>query len=92
MDADGRAQVQANRTWSIPLAITRPAGTHSLMVQQECEDYRSGWSAAPEVLLLSPAPTFASPEAGHWFAGQVLFEGVGAAGKGVDVSYWFDAR
>ncbi|ROM72415.1 hypothetical protein BK654_27590 [Pseudomonas brassicacearum] len=88
----GRAQVQANRTWSIPLAITRPAGTHSLMVQQECEGYRSGWSAAHEVLLLSPAPTFTSPEAGHWFAGQVLFEGTGAAGKSVDVSYWFDAR
>ncbi|WP_148053154.1 hypothetical protein [Pseudomonas brassicacearum] len=88
----GRAQVQANRTWSIPLAITRPAGTHSLMVQQECEGYRSGWSAAHEVLLLSPAPTFTSPEAGHWFAGQVLFEGTGAVGKGVDVSYWFDAR
>lgn len=88
----GRAQVQANRTWSIPLAITRAAGTHSLMVQQECEGYRSGWSAAHEVLLLSPAPTFTSPEAGHWFAGQVFFEGTGAAGKDVDVSYWFDAR
>lgn len=88
----GRAQVQANRTWSIPIAITRAAGTHSLMVQQECEGYRSGWSAAHEVLLLSPAPTFTSPEAGHWFAGQVFFEGTGAAGQGVDVSYWFDAR
>ncbi|WP_156315904.1 hypothetical protein [Pseudomonas sp. Pf153] len=88
----GRAQVQANRTWSIPLDITRPAGSHSLMVQQECEGYRSGWSAAHEVLLLSPAPTFTTPEAGRWFAGQVRFEGTGEAGKGVDVSHWFDAR
>lgn len=88
----GRVQVQANRTWSIPLDIARPAGTHSLMVQQECEGYRSGWSAAHEVLLLLPTPTFTTPEAGHWFAGQVLFQGAGEAGKGVDVSHWFDAR
>lgn len=88
----GRAQVQANRTWSIPLDITRPAGAHSLRVQQECEGYRSGWSTAHEVLLLSPAPTFTTPDAGHWFAGRVLFEGTGEAGKGVDVSHWFDAR
>ncbi|MCG6573538.1 hypothetical protein EGM97_02315 [Pseudomonas sp. AF32] len=88
----GRAQVQANRTWSIPLDIARPAGSHSLMVQQECDGYRSGWSAAHEVLLLSPAPTFTTPDAGRWFAGQVLFEGTGETGKGVDVSHWFDAR
>ncbi|UZE22663.1 hypothetical protein LOY67_21970 [Pseudomonas sp. B21-056] len=88
----GRAQVQANRTWSIPLTIERPAGPHSLMVQQECDGYSSGWSAAHAVLLLSGAPTFTAPEAGHWFAGQPFFAGTGESGKHVEVSYWFDAR
>ncbi|CDF93227.1 hypothetical protein BN844_2850 [Pseudomonas sp. SHC52] len=88
----GRVQVQANRTWSIPLAIERPAGPHSLIVQQECDGYSSGWSATHEVLLLSAAPTFTTPEAGHWFAGTAFFEGTGESGKRVEVSHWFDAR
>ncbi|UZE22661.1 hypothetical protein LOY67_21960 [Pseudomonas sp. B21-056] len=88
----GRAQVQANRTWSIPLNIERLAGSHSLIVQQECDGYSSGWSAVHNVLLLSGAPTFTTPEAGHWFAGQPLFAGTGESGKRVEVSYWFDAR
>ncbi|CAH0141434.1 Ig-like domain-containing protein [Pseudomonas mediterranea] len=88
----GRVQVQANRTWSMPLAIERPAGPHSLIVQQECDGYSSGWSATHEVLLLSAAPTFTTPEAGHWFAGTAFFEGTGESGKHVEVSHWFDAR
>ncbi|MBD0686606.1 hypothetical protein CGA22_19010 [Pseudomonas sp. PSB18] len=88
----GRVQVQANRTWSMPLAIERPAGPHSLIVQQECDGYSSGWSATHEVLLLSAAPTFTTPEAGHWFAGTAFFEGTGESGKNVEVSHWFDAR
>ncbi|MCI0994881.1 hypothetical protein [Pseudomonas corrugata] len=88
----GRVQVQANRTWSMPLAVERPAGPHSLIVQQECDGYSSGWSATHEVLLLSGAPTFTTPEAGQWFAGTAFFEGTGESGKRVEVSHWFDAR
>ncbi|TNF83049.1 hypothetical protein FGE05_12140 [Pseudomonas sp. ICMP22404] len=88
----GRVQVQANRTWSMPLAVERPAGPHSLIVQQECDGYSSGWSAPHEVLLLSGAPTFTTPEAGQWFAGTAFFEGTGESGKRVEVSHWFDAR
>lgn len=88
----GRVQVQANRTWSIPLVIERPAGSHSLIVQQDCDGYSSGWSATHEVLLLSAAPTFTTPEAGHWFAGTAFFEGTGESGKRVEVSHWFDVR
>lgn len=87
-----RVQVQANRTWSMPLAIERPAGPHSLIVQQECDGYSSGWSAPHEVLLLSGAPTFTTPEAGQWFAGTAFFEGTGESGERVEVSHWFDAR
>ncbi|UZD99958.1 Ig-like domain-containing protein [Pseudomonas mediterranea] len=88
----GRAQVQANRTWSIALVIERPAGPHSLIVRQECDGYSSGWSAAHGVLLLSGAPTFTTPEAGQWFAGTAFFAGTGESGKSVEVSHWFDAR
>ncbi|UZD99957.1 hypothetical protein [Pseudomonas mediterranea] len=88
----GRTQVLANRTWSIPLAIERPAGPHSLIVQQECDGYSSGWSAAHGVLLLSGAPTFTTPQAGQWFGGTAFFAGTGESGKSVEVSHWFDAR
>lgn len=88
----GRTQVQANRTWSVALPIDRPAGEHHWIVQQECDDYRSGWSEAHPVLLLSGAPTFTAPEAGHWFAGTALFEGTGETGKRIELSYWFDSR
>lgn len=88
----GRTQVQANRTWSLQLPIDRPAGQHSWIVQQECEGYRSGWSAAHPVLLLATAPTFTAPEAGHWFAGTAHFEGTGETGSTVELSQWFDTR
>lgn len=88
----GRTQVQANRTWSVALPIDRSAGEHHWIVQQECDDYRSGWSEAHPVLLLSGAPTFTAPEAGHWFAGTALFEGTGETGKRIELSHWFDSR
>lgn len=88
----GRTQVQANRTWSLALPIDRPAGEQQWVVQQECDGYRSGWSAAHPVLLLSAAPTFTAPEAGQWFAGLPLFEGTGETGKTIELSHWFDTR
>ncbi|TWC20445.1 MULTISPECIES: hypothetical protein [unclassified Pseudomonas] len=88
----GRAQVQANRTWSLPLSLDRPAGPQHWVVQQESEGYRSGWSEPHEVLQLSSAPTFTAPEAGHWFADTVLFAGAGETGKRIELSQWFDSR
>ncbi|CAH0255122.1 hypothetical protein [Pseudomonas brassicacearum] len=88
----GRARVQANRTWSLQLQTDRPAGEQHWVVQQECEGYRSGWSDAHPVRLLSQAPTFTAPEVGHWFAAAPLFEGTGGTGKTIELSYWFDAR
>lgn len=88
----GREQVQANRTWSITLQTNRPAGEQRWVVQQECEGYHSGWSEAHPVQVLSQAPAFTAPGAGHWFAGAPLFEGTGETGKTVELSYWFDTR
>ncbi|TWC25675.1 hypothetical protein FBY06_101213 [Pseudomonas sp. SJZ085] len=88
----GRAQVQGNRTWSLPLSLDRPAGPQHWVVQQESEGYRSGWSEPHEVLQLSSAPTFTAPEAGHWFADMVLFAGTGETGKRIELSQWFDSR
>ena len=88
----GRTQVQANRTWSLPLTIDRHAGPLQWVVQQECNGYRSGWSEAHEVRMLPGAPTFTAPEAGHWFAGTALFEGTGETGKRIELAQWFDSR
>ncbi|MEN2393424.1 hypothetical protein [Pseudomonas halotolerans] len=88
----GRTQVHANRTWSLHLQVDRPAGPLQWMAQQECNGYRSGWSDAHEVRMLSGAPTFTAPEAGHWFADTPLFEGTGETGKRIELSHWFDSR
>lgn len=88
----GRAEVQANRTWSLHLPIDRPAGPLQWMVQQERNGYRSGWSEAHEVRMLPGAPTFTAPEAGHWFTATPLFEGTGETGKRIELSHWFDSR
>lgn len=88
----GRTQVQANRTWSLQLPIDKSAGQHAWIVQQECDGYRSGWSAEHPVRVLSSAPTFTAPGAGQWFAGTAFFEGTGQSGSLVEVSQWFDAR
>ncbi|WP_433860790.1 hypothetical protein [Pseudomonas thivervalensis] len=88
----GRTQVQANRTWSLALSVDRPAGEHPWIVRQECDDYRSDWSEARPVKVLSDAPVFTAPEAGHWFAGSALFEGTGETGTRIELSQWFDSR
>ncbi|WP_431481377.1 hypothetical protein [Pseudomonas thivervalensis] len=88
----GRTQVQANRTWSLALSIDKPAGEHPWIVRQECDDYRSDWSEARPVKVLSDAPVFTAPEAGHWFAGSALFEGTGETGTRIELSQWFDSR
>lgn len=88
----GSVQVQANRTWSLQLQIARPAGENHWVVRQECDGYRSAWSEAHPVRVLSQAPTFTAPEAGHWFADAPLFEGTGDTGKTVELSHWFDSQ
>ncbi len=88
----GSTQVQVNRTWSLAVFIEKPTGEHSWCVQQVSGEYRSGWSEAHPVWLLSPSPTFTTPEPGHWFAGLPIFEGTGETGETIELSHWFDTR
>ncbi|WP_457968085.1 hypothetical protein M1D68_19875 [Pseudomonas sp. R4-84] len=88
----GRTQVQANRTWSLQVQADKPAGQHSWVVRQECDGYDSGWSEGHSVRLLSQAPLFTAPPAGHWFAGAPLFEGEGDSGKTIELSHWYDSH
>lgn len=88
----GTTLVQENRTWSLQLHVDRPAGLHKLVVQQEYEGYRSGWSEEHSILLLSGSPTFTAPVAGQWSEDRPLFEGGAENGKTIELSYWFDSR
>ncbi|WP_434648758.1 hypothetical protein [Pseudomonas sp. D1-2] len=88
----GRTQVQANRTWSLQVRADKPAGQQIWVVRQECDGYESGWSEGHSVRLLSQAPLFTAPPAGHWFAGAPLFEGEGDSGKTIELSHWYDSH
>ncbi|WP_454836025.1 hypothetical protein [Pseudomonas lini] len=88
----GTTVVREDRTWSLELHIDRSPGLHDLVVQQECEGYRSGWSEAHPIQLLSVPPTFTTPVAGQWSEDRPLFEGRGDNGKTIELVYWFDSQ
>lgn len=88
----GTTVVREDRTWSLELRIDRSPGLYDLVVQQECEGYRSGWSEAHPIRLLSAPPTFTTPMAGQWSEDRPLFEGRGDNGKTIELVYWFDSQ
>ncbi|MGF6398957.1 hypothetical protein ABH905_002623 [Pseudomonas frederiksbergensis] len=85
----GQATVLEDRSWSVPVMIDRPGGSHRLIAVQSRDGFDSARSAERSIRVGAYLPQIDVPTEGARVTDPVLFEGQGQPGIG-EVTAWFN--
>lgn len=85
----GSTPVLEDRTWSVAVTLTQPAGAQALVAVASLDGFESDRCARQPVVLGSYSPVIDTPQAGRWVAEPVNFSGQGRRGTG-QVTSWYN--
>ncbi|WP_256672233.1 hypothetical protein [Pseudomonas sp. ANT_J12] len=85
----GSTPVLEDRTWSVAVTLTQPAGAQVLVAVASLDGFESDRCARQPVVLGSYSPVIDTPQAGRWVAEPVNFSGQGRRGTG-EVTSWYN--
>jgi hypothetical protein len=85
----GSTPVLEDRTWSVAVTLTHPAGAQALVAVASLDGFESDRCARQPVVLGSYSPVIDTPQAGRWVAEPVNFSGRGRRGTG-QVTSWYN--